>query len=164
LTPQRIGSVAAGPSVAQPFDIRVRRGTGRPHRVNVALDRLRERLQEPGAAPTQLRLVLEARLPRGQARPVLLEYQRIATWMMDCRTSEAVTHARRELRALMNHWDRVSLPVPPLVRAIDPRAVPDGELLAELDRRGIVRVRVAENPDAILRREFGQRLRRKGQG
>jgi hypothetical protein len=143
----------------------VRRGAGRPHRVNAALDRLRERLKEPNAGPVQLRVVVQARLPRGQARPVQLEYQRIASWLIDCRTSEAVTHSRQQLRALMQSLDRVSLPLPPLERApIDLRAVSGDELLAELDRRGIVRVRFAEIPDAILRREFGRRLRGQREG
>ena len=74
--------------VAQPFDILVRRGAARSHRVNALLDRLKE----SGAGPVQLRVVIQALLPRGQVRPVQLEHQRIASMMVDCRTPEAVKH------------------------------------------------------------------------
>jgi len=63
-------------------DIRVRRGKARSHRVNAALDRQRER-----QLPTSLRVVIEANLPPGQDRPSRMEYQRIASWMIECRSS-----------------------------------------------------------------------------
>jgi len=65
--------------VAEPFDILVRRGAARSHRVNALLDRPKE----SGRGPVQLRVVIQARLPRGQTRPVHLEHQRIASMMVD---------------------------------------------------------------------------------
>ena len=44
--------------------------------------------------------------------------------------------------------------------SVDLRAVPWQDLLAELDRRRIIRVALDGVPDAILRREFGRRLRK----
>jgi len=80
-------------------DIIVRRGKARTHRVNAALDRLRERQSGPNPpASTRLRIVIEANLPRGQERPSRMEYQRIASWMIDCRTAEAVEHVRNSIR------------------------------------------------------------------
>jgi hypothetical protein len=76
----------------------------RPHRVNAALDRLRERQD-----PTTLRLVVQARLPRGQGRPARYEYQRVASWRIDCRTQVAVKHVRACLRDLIREIDRVQL-------------------------------------------------------
>jgi hypothetical protein len=81
-------------------DIRVRKGAGRPHRVNAALDRLRERQD-----PTTLRVVVQANLPRGQARPSRLEYQRVTSWLVDCRTPEAVQTVLGILDKLIASWD-----------------------------------------------------------
>ena len=83
--------------MAQPPDIRVRKGAGRPHRVNLALDRLRER-----QGPTTLRVLIQANLPRGQGRPSRLQYQRVGSWLIDCGNPEAVAHVRAELAGLMD--------------------------------------------------------------
>jgi hypothetical protein len=89
--------------MTQPFDIRVRKGAGRPHRTSLSLDRLRER-----QGPTTLRVVVQANLPRGQSRPSRLEYQRIGSYMIDCRTPEAVQHVRACLKSLMRDLDHTS--------------------------------------------------------
>src|SRR5215469_6167406 len=91
--------------VAQPFDILVRRGASRSHRVNALLDRLKE----SGTGPVQLRVVIQARLPRGQSRPVHLEHQRIASVMIDCRTPEAADHARKTVLRAVRSLPRKSL-------------------------------------------------------
>lgn len=80
----------------QPPNIRVRKGAGRPHRINLALDRLRER-----AGPTTLRVVVQANLPRGQGRPSRLQYQRVGSWLIDCQSPADVAHVRSELANLM---------------------------------------------------------------
>jgi hypothetical protein len=90
--------------VGEVIDIVVRRGTGRPHRVNISLDRLRD-----SQGPATLRLVVQARLPRGQGRPSRHEYQRVASWLIDCRTPVAVTHVRASIRDLMREIDRTHL-------------------------------------------------------
>ncbi len=82
--------------MGQLLDIRVRKGKGRPHRVNLALDRLRERQD-----PTTLRLVVQANLPRGQSKPSRLQYQRLGSYLIDCRTPQAVAHVRAELANVM---------------------------------------------------------------
>ena len=89
--------------MAQLLDIRVRKGAGRLHRINLALDRLRERQD-----PTTLRVVVQANLPRGQSRPSRLQYQRVGSYLIDCRTPEAVAHVRAELASLMHGMDKVS--------------------------------------------------------
>src|SRR5579864_3691422 len=96
--------------MAQPPDIRVRRGTGRPHRTSLALDRLRER---EGA--TTLRVVVQANLPRGQGRPSRLEYQRVGSWLIDCRSPADVVHVRAGLANLMrtlSHAEKNEQPSP----------------------------------------------------
>lgn len=79
-----------------PCHIRVRKGTGRSHRINLALDRLHER-----QGPTTLRLVLQAHLPRGQERPSRLEYQRVGSYLVDCGSPEALARVREALGSLM---------------------------------------------------------------
>src|SRR5215469_1141721 len=142
--------------VAQPFDILVRRGAARSHRVNALLDRLKE----SGTGPVQLRVVIQARLPRGQARPVQLEYQRVHSTMIDCRTPEAADHARRTVLRAEKSLHRTSISQVGEPESIDLRAVPWEQLLDELDKRGIATVDFESVPDAILRREFGRRLRK----
>ena len=143
--------------VAQPFDILVRRGAARSHRVDALLDRLKE----SGAGPVQLRVLIQARLPRGQARPVRLEYQRLASTMIGCRIPEAADHARRTVLRALQSLNRVSLSQAVEPEKVDLRTVPWEDLLNELDRRGIAAVDFENVPDAILRREFGRRLRGK---
>ena len=124
--------------VAQVLDIRVRKGTGRPHRVNLALDRLRERQD-----PTTLRLVVQARLPRGQTRPSRFEYQRVGSWLIDSRTPQAVARVRAELANLMHTLDKISLDRPPEPRELCETITAGGlgpatdlGLMRELERRG----------------------------
>lgn len=83
--------------MAQQHDIAVRKGAGRPHRISLALDRLRER-----QGRTTLRVVVQANLPRGQGRPSRLLYQRVGSYLIDCTNPEAVAHARAELEKLMH--------------------------------------------------------------
>ena len=87
------------------MDFRVRRGKARSHRVNAALDRFKERQSGPNPPTTSLRIVVEMNLPRGQERPSRLEYQRITSWMIDCRTPEAAGFARRAFRDLIRKLD-----------------------------------------------------------
>lgn len=99
--------------MSQSSDIRVRKGAGRPHRINLALDRLRER---QGA--TTLRLVLQANLPRGQGRPSRLQYQRLTSYLVDCGSPAAVTRVREALANLMDKLsdpaeDEQCLPIQP---------------------------------------------------
>lgn len=143
--------------VGKPFDILVRPGTARQHRVNALLDRLKE----SGAGPVQLRVLIQARLPRGNARPVQLEYQRITSVMVDCRTPEAAQHARRAIRSAIQALNRARISEPERPRKVDIQTVPGEILLDELDRRGLAMVDFDSVPDAILRREFGRRLRGK---
>lgn len=117
-----------------------------------------DRLKESGTGPVQLRVLIQARLPRGQGRPAKLAYQRLGSTMLDCRTVEASLHARRAIRAAVQALHRVSLQNEAPAK-IDLRAVPWEILLDELDRRGIATVDFESVPDGILRREFGRRLR-----
>ena len=87
-------------------DIVVSPGKARSHRVNAALDRLRE---QPTPPPTRLRVLVEVNLPRGQRRPPRLEYQRVASTMIDCRTPEAARYVRRMLAHLMRRLHGMSL-------------------------------------------------------
>jgi hypothetical protein len=123
--------------------------------VSAALDRIRE--QGNASRLTTLRVVVEANLPRGQNRPPRLEYQRLTSYRVDCHTPEAFQHARATVNKVMKSLDGISLPEP--VAPVDLRAVPWQDLLAELDRRGIASVRFDDIPDAVIRREFGRRLR-----
>ena len=91
-------------SMAQIFDIRVRKGAARQHRINLALDRLRAT-----GGPTTLRIVVQARLPRGQNRPVRYEYQRVGSWLVDCRTPRAAMGVRAWLGDEIRRLDRVRL-------------------------------------------------------
>jgi hypothetical protein len=91
-------------SMAHIFDIRVRKGRARIHRINLALDRLRAT-----GGPTTLRVVVQARLPRGQGRPVRYEYQRVASWLVDCRTPRAAMGVRAWLGDQVRRLDRVRL-------------------------------------------------------
>ena len=142
--------------VAQPFDILVRRGAARSHRVTALLDRLKE----SGSGPVRLRVVIQARLPRCQARPVQLEHQRITSLMIDCRTPEAADHARKTVLRAVQSLHRKSLSQSEEPEKVDLRSVPWEQLLNELDKRGITTVDFDSVPDAILRREFGRRLRK----
>ena len=123
--------------MAQLLDIRVRKGAGRRHRINLALDRVRERHD-----PTTLRVVVQANLPRGQSRPSRLQYQRVGSWLIDCRTPEAVAHVRAELANLMHGMDR-SLDRSPerregceTVTTGGLEGASDADLMRELERRG----------------------------
>jgi hypothetical protein len=91
-------------SMAQIVDIRVRKGKGRIHRINLALDRLRAT-----GGPTTLRVVIQARLPRGQTRPVRYEYQRVGSWLLDCRSPTAAMVVRSWLGDQVRRLDRVRL-------------------------------------------------------
>jgi hypothetical protein len=91
-------------SMAQIVDIRVRKGRGRIHRINLALDRLRAT-----GGPTTLRVVIQARLPRGQTRPVRYEYQRVGSWLVDCRSPTAAMVVRSWLGDQVRALDRVCL-------------------------------------------------------
>ena len=104
------------------------------------MNALLNRLKETGVGPVQLRVVIQARLPRGQARPVQLEYQRIASMMIDCRTPEAADHARRTVLRAVQSLDRKSLSQVEEFPSVDLRAVPWEQLLDELDKRGITTV------------------------
>jgi hypothetical protein len=75
----------------------VRRGKALSHTVRAAWDR--------HSGPTSLRLVVEADLPRGQARPSRLQYQRLDSWIVDCRTTEAADYAPAAIRELMRQLD-----------------------------------------------------------
>jgi hypothetical protein len=53
--------------------------------------------------------VIQARLPRGQTRPVRYEYQRVASWLVDCRTARAALGATAWLGTGIRKLDRVKL-------------------------------------------------------
>jgi hypothetical protein len=89
-------------SVPQIVDIRVRKGAGRLHKINLALDRLKAT-----GGPTTLRVVIQARLPRGQTRPVRYEYQRVGSWLIDCRTARAAVGTTAWLGAAIRKLDRL---------------------------------------------------------
>ena len=80
--------------------------------------------------------------------------------MIDCRTAEAADYARRTVLRAVRSLDRVSLSEVEEPPSVDLRAVPWEQLLDELDKRGITTVDFESVPDAILRREFGRRLRK----
>ena len=86
------------------LDFIVSPGKARPHRVNAALDRQRER-----QLPTRLRIVIEANLPRGQDRPPRMEYQRLASWMIDCRSSDVAVNVRHVLRDFLRRLKRTGV-------------------------------------------------------
>jgi hypothetical protein len=68
-------------------DILVRRGAARSDRVTALLDWLKE----SGAGPVQLRVLIQASLPRDRARAVQLEYQRITS--RDVESSATAVHS-----------------------------------------------------------------------
>jgi hypothetical protein len=111
--------------MTQPFDIRVRKGAGRPHRTSLSLDRLHER-----QGSTTLRVVVQANLPRGQSRPSRLEYQRIGSYLIDCRTPEAVQHVRACLKGLMRDLDRL----PKTEARGTPATAPGADAVDEMER------------------------------
>ena len=81
--------------------------------------------------------------------------------MIDCRTPEAADHARRMVLRAVQSLNRKSLSQGEEPEKVDLRAVPWEQLLDELDKRGITTVDFESVPDAVLRREFGRRLRGK---
>src|SRR6516164_6976161 len=92
--------------MAKTFDIRLRRGRGRGHRVDNALNRL---ATEDG--PATLRVELQCYLPRrrnpGQGRP---EYQRMgATFLVDCKNNAALAYVGRQIRECLRKLDRASI-------------------------------------------------------
>ncbi len=143
--------------MGQLLDIRVRKGAGRPHHVSLALDRLRERQD-----PTTLRLVVQARLPRGQSRPSRLQYQRVGSYLIDCRTPQAVAHVRAELANLLHTLNNISLDRPPepqerceAITAGGLGPATDAALMRELERRGgRLQIDVTDIPTQLLHVEI----------
>lgn len=92
-------------SMAQPIDIRVRKGRGRSHRLSISLDNLKA-----AGGPVSLRVVVEANLPRrSKGRRQVREYQRMASYLVDCRTPEVINYVRRKLRDTLIELDRTTL-------------------------------------------------------
>ena len=87
--------------MSEPIDIRVRKGKGRSHRMSIALDNLKA-----AGGPVSLRVVVEANLPRrSKGRRQAREYQRITSYMVDCRAQEAVRFTRNTIDELMRFLD-----------------------------------------------------------
>lgn len=107
-------------SMPRLIDIRVRRGRARQHRISNALDALKA-----AGGPVTLRLTVEAYLPRRAAgRREAREYQRITSYLIDCRRPEAVRHVFLSLREIMRQLDRTAPAVPEERLAPAPAAQP----------------------------------------